>query len=158
RGICRQIFHETVQRSLAADPAGKVMHWDVQTYLTGLFQQDDRMSMAVGLESRVPLADPRIVQLGFRIPFQQKFRGGAKKWILRQGVSDVLPEMVLNRRKVGFDTPVERWVRTSHREFVRDVLLSTRSRQRGFFDPDRVDTLLRSPRAPFWIDMIWKML
>jgi asparagine synthase (glutamine-hydrolysing) len=158
RGICRQIFHETVQRSPAADPAGKVMHWDVQTYLTGLFQQDDRMSMAVGLESRVPLADPRIVQLGFRIPFQQKFCGGATKWILRQAVSDVLPEMVLNRRKVGFDTPVERWIRTSHRGFVRDILLSTRSRQRGFFDPDRVDALLRSPRAPFWIDMIWKML
>jgi asparagine synthase (glutamine-hydrolysing) len=158
REKCRQTFHDTVRASGAADPAAKVMHWDVQTYLTGLFQQDDRMSMAVGLESRVPLADPRIVKLGFRTPFHLKFRGGATKWILRQAVSDVLPEMVLNRRKVGFDTPVERWIRSSHHAFVRDTLLSTRARQRGFFDPVAVERLLATPRTPFWIDLVWKLL
>ena len=87
------------------------MHWDVRTYLAGLFHQDDRMSMASSLESRVPMADPRLVQFAFRTGFDVKFRGGASKWILRQAVSDVLPQLVLTRRKVGFDTPAEAWIK-----------------------------------------------
>ncbi len=121
RERCSQLFHETVSRSPAADPGDKIMYWDAQTYLTGLFHQDDRMSMAVSLESRVPLADPRLVRFAFRTGFDVKFRGGASKWLLRQAVSDILPQSVLTRRKVGFDTPVESWMKTRHSGFVRDA-------------------------------------
>ena len=54
RDRCRQMFRETVGRGSASDPTDRIMLWDVQTYLTGLFHQDDRMSMAASLESRVP--------------------------------------------------------------------------------------------------------
>jgi asparagine synthase (glutamine-hydrolysing) len=158
REQCREVFRDTLRRSAAVDPADKAMHWDVQTYLTGLFQQDDRMSMAVSLESRVPLADPRLVRFAFQTPFDVKFRGGATKWILRQAVSDVLPEMVLNRRKVGFDTPVETWMKTRHRDFVRDTLLSRRCQSRGILDPRAIAELLANADAPLWIDMVWKAL
>jgi asparagine synthase (glutamine-hydrolysing) len=154
----RQLFHETVHRSPATDPADKVMHWDVQTYLTGLFHQDDRMSMAVSLESRVPLADPRLVQFAFRTGFDLKFRGGASKWILRQAVSDTLPESVLTRRKVGFDTPVQSWMKQRHSGFLRDVLLSTSARQRGFWNSASVDHLLSHPATDGWFDVVWKIL
>src|SRR5439155_22341836 len=101
RQSCWLTFCDTVSKSAARDPATKAMHWDLQSYLPGLFQQDDRMSMASSLESRVPLADPRLVTFAFRVPFALKFRDGASKWILRRAVADVLPPEVLNRRKVG---------------------------------------------------------
>jgi asparagine synthase (glutamine-hydrolysing) len=134
------------------------MHWDLQTYLPGLFQQDDRMSMAVSLESRVPFADPRVVEAAFRIPFDLKVRSGASKWLLRRAVADVLPGEVLNRRKVGFDTPIERWMAGTHAPFVRDVLLSKRATERGLWNPRAIEGWLADPRREYWSDVVWKAL
>ncbi len=154
----REVFRETVARSPASDPADKVMHWDSQTYLTGLFQQDDRMSMAHSLESRVPLADPRVVRFAFRSGFDLKFRDGASKWILRRAVADVIPAEVLNRRKVGFDTPAARWMQGPHRAWVRDVLTSTAARNRGFWSARALERWLDRTSDPLWFDVVWKAL
>jgi asparagine synthase (glutamine-hydrolysing) len=159
RDNCWQTFTQAVARSAAKSPADKAMHWDVQTYLTGLFQQDDRMSMANGLESRVPLADPRIVELAFRIPSNFKFRSGASKWVLRQAIADVLPAMILSRRKIGFDTPAKRWMRESHRGFVRDMLLDRTARERGFWSTRGLERLLDQTKiGRNWFDIVWKVL
>jgi asparagine synthase (glutamine-hydrolysing) len=152
------VFDQTVERSPAPDPGHKALHWDMQTYLTGLFQQDDRMSMANSLESRVPLADPRLVRFAFHTAFDLKLRGGATKWILRQAVAPALPEMVLNRRKIGFDTPAERWMRGPHADFVRETLLSSRARARGFWSARSIETLLGRTDQPLWFDRVWKIL
>lgn len=154
----RQVFHDTLARSPADDPADKLMHWDLQTYLVGLFHQDDRMSMANSLESRVPLADPRIVQLALKTPFDLKFNAGATKWILRQAVADAIPEQVLNRRKVGFDTPAASWMRGPHRDFVRDTLSDCRARTRGFWSPRAIELVLEDEGHPRWFDIAWKLL
>jgi asparagine synthase (glutamine-hydrolysing) len=153
-----QEFGDTLDRSPAPEPYGKVLHWDVQTYLTGLFHQDDRMSMASSLESRVPLADPRLVRFAFRTPPELKLRGGASKWILRQAVADAIPPMVLNRRKVGFDTPAESWMRGLHAEYVRETLLSAAARSRGFWDAAAVERALGDTAHPYWFDIVWKLL
>jgi asparagine synthase (glutamine-hydrolysing) len=159
RESCRELFRETLARSPATDPGDKVMHWDLQTYLPGLFHQDDRMSMANSLESRVPLADPRLVAFAFRCGFDLKFKAGASKWILRQAVSDAIPAQVLTRRKVGFDTPAETWMRGAHHDFVRDTLLSRRARERGLWNPRAIARLLeRTNRSPLWFDLAWKVL
>ena len=158
RDAVRAVFRDTVDRSPATDPADKVMHWDSQTYLTGLFQQDDRMSMAHSLESRVPMADPRIVRFAFRSGFDLKFRDGASKWILRQAVADVIPAEVLNRRKVGFDTPAVRWMQGPHRDWVRDTLTSTAARNRGLWNVPALTRWLDRPSDPLWFDVVWKAL
>ena len=158
REQCRQLFHEVTLRSAATDPADKVMHWDLQTYLPGLFHQDDRMSMAASLESRVPLADPRMVLFALHTGFNLKFRSGASKWVLRKAVSDVLPEWILTRRKVGFDTPAESWMREQHAGFVRDLLLSRQSKNRGMWNPRGIEVLLRNPGVPHWFDITWKLV
>src|SRR5262249_430369 len=157
RSRARDIFDQTIRRSPAQSAGDKILHWDIQTYLTGLFQQDDRMSMANGLESRVPLADPRIVRFALHTDFGLKLRGGATKWILRQAVADVIPENVLNRRKVGFDTPVESWMRETHAGFVRDLLESSAARSRPYWDPDGVRAAFRNTRSPYWFDIVWKL-
>jgi asparagine synthase (glutamine-hydrolysing) len=157
RQRARNTFHDGVGRSPAQDPGDKILHWDMQTYLTGLFQQDDRMSMANSLESRVPIADPRVVRFALHTRFDLKLRGGATKWILRRAVSDVIPSFVLGRRKVGFDTPAESWMRDRHPDFVRDLLLSQAARERGLYDPAAVQALLGAPRTPYWFDIVWKL-
>lgn len=153
-----ETFSDTIDRSPAPDPADRILHWDLQTYLPGLFQQDDRMSMANGLESRVPFADPRVVRFAFHTPFERKIRGGATKWVLRQAVSDHIPSEVLNRRKVGFDTPTEHWMRNLHRDFVRDTLSSSKARSRGLLRTAAVTRLVDRPDESLWTDLIWKVL
>jgi asparagine synthase (glutamine-hydrolysing) len=157
RRKARAIFESTIARSPALTPGDKILHWDIQTYLTGLFQQDDRMSMANSLESRVPLADPRIVRFALHTNFDLKLKGGATKWVLRQAVSDVIPPAVLNRRKVGFDTPAEAWMRGPHREFVRDLLLSSAAKTRGYWSAAGVQAVLDNTSSPYWFDMVWKL-
>jgi asparagine synthase (glutamine-hydrolysing) len=160
RRRAQEVFDAVTTASGAPDAATRAMHWDVQTYLTGLFQQDDRMSMANSLESRVPISDPRLVRLAFRIPLTQKFRSGASKWILREAVRNVLPEFVLNRRKVGFDTPVERWLRDQHFDWFQSILTSRKATERGFWKPEALTALAQKEAmgTPGWFDVAWKAL
>lgn len=154
-----QTFTDVLSKSRATDPATKAMHWDMQTYLCGLFQQDDRMSMAHSLESRVPLADPRIVRFAFRCGFELKFRNGATKWLLRRALADVLPAHVLNRRKVGFDTPYQSWMNGRHAGFIRETMLSQKARSRGFYALENVERLLDGQiGGAHRMDVLWKLL
>lgn len=158
RRHARSWFDQVIDDCPSDDPTDRVLWWDIKGYLTGLFHQDDRMSMANSLESRVPIADPRVVRFAFHLPVDAKLRDGATKWVMRRAVAPVLPEMVLNRRKVGFDTPVRTWMTETHRDFVRDLLLSSAARQRGWFDPAGVAALLDTPDAPHWLDRVWKLV
>jgi asparagine synthase (glutamine-hydrolysing) len=151
-------FHQETSRSPARAPIDKVFHWEMRTYLTALFQQDDRMSMANSLESRVPLADPRIVRFALQTPATLKLRAGATKWILRKAVASSIPEEVLNRRKVGFDTPAERWLSRDHAGWVHDLLLSSKARSRGLMNGAGVERWLAAATRPYWFDVVWKLV
>ena len=158
RERCRQLFHETLNRSPAKDTVDKMMEWTIQTYLPGLFHQNDRMSMAAGLESRVPFADPRLVQFAIRAGFDLKFRGGDNTGILRQAVSDVLPPSVQSGGKVSLDAPAELWMKGQHSDFLRDVLQSKRASERGFWNCQAIDNLLSHNKTTGWFDVVWKVL
>jgi len=152
----RDLFEQVLAKSPAEDPADKILHWDMQTYLPGLFHQDDRMSMATSLESRVPLADPRVVRFALHTRFDLKLRSGATKWVLREAVANAVPPDVLNRRKVGFDTPAEAWMRGPQNGFVRDLLLSSRARTRGLWHARHVEAMLDDTSSPHWFQRVWK--
>jgi asparagine synthase (glutamine-hydrolysing) len=116
------------------------------------------MSMGHSLESRVPMADPRMVRFAFQSGFGLKFREGASKWILRRAVADVIPQEVLTRRKVGFDTPAETWMKGKHRDFVFDTLTRQRARERGLWDAPGMARWLDNTSDPLWFDVTWKAL
>lgn len=158
RSRARQWFDQVIDDCPSDDPTDRVLWWDIKGYLTGLFHQDDRMSMANSLESRVPLADPRLVRFAFHLPVDAKLRDGATKWVMRKAVAPWLPEMVVNRRKVGFDTPLRTWLMDTHNPFVRDLLTSRAARERGWSNAAGVDALLANPSAPMWVDRVWKLV
>ena len=118
-------------------------HFDMVTTLPALLQVEDRVSMAVSLESRVPLLDHRLADLVASMPPAMKFRGGEMKYILKRAVQDTLPPRILERKdKMGFPVPLHLWAQGRARDFFRDVLLSRRCRERGIFDPARGRQLL----------------
>ena len=127
----------------------KMTRFDILTLLPALLQVEDRTSMAVSLESRVPLLDHRIVELAASMPPMVKFEGGRSKHIFRKVVSHLLPKGVVERQdKMGFPVPLSEWYqRDPVRGFVRDTLMSQAARQRGWFDADKVTPLLDTERA-----------
>jgi asparagine synthase (glutamine-hydrolysing) len=122
----------------------KMTHFDQKTLLPALLQIEDRVSMAVSLESRVPLLDKRIVDLVTSMPPQLKFQGGRTKHILKKTICGLLPEPILNRKdKMGFPVPLNEWMRGGVvRDFVADTLLSKRSLQRGIFKAEALNAML----------------
>jgi asparagine synthase (glutamine-hydrolysing) len=121
-------------------------HFDFKCLLPALLHVEDRMSMAHGLESRVPLLDHPLIEFVATVPADVKFEGGNMKHLLKTTFADTLPEPVLNRRdKMGFPVPLGRWARGPLRPFLRELLLSPEARRRGLFDPDRVAALLDAP-------------
>lgn len=113
----------------------KMTHFDFKTLLPALLQVEDRVSMAVSLESRVPLLDPRIMDLIACIPPKLKFQGGKTKALFKNAVSSLLPSTILNRKdKMGFPVPLKEWMASGIvREFVNDILLSRNCLSRGLF-------------------------
>ncbi len=123
-------------------------HFDFKTLLPALLQVEDRMSMAHGLESRVPLLDHPIVELAATIPSNIKFKDGTMKHILKQVARPFLPPAIVERQdKMGFPTPLAEWVRGEARDFVRDVFSSAAAQSRALIDSRRVlDALDREPQ------------
>lgn len=122
----------------------KMTHFDQKTLLPALLQIEDRVSMAVSLESRVPLLDRRIVDLVTSMPPPLKFQGGHTKHILKKAVRGLLPNSILNRKdKMGFPVPLTKWMQGGCvRDFVCDTLLASRSLHRGIFKPEALKGMI----------------
>src|SRR5262249_4477219 len=106
-----------------------------------LLHVEDRMSMAHGLESRVPFLDRPVVELAATIPSNVKFKNGNMKHVLRSSMGAVLPSSILNRTdKMGFPVPLQEWVaeKGKVREFVTDILSSRSALGRSVINNKRV--------------------
>ena len=136
---------ETFRHLFYSDNVGKqsyfdlMTHFDFRTLLPALLQVEDRMSMAHGLESRVPLLDHPLVEFAATIPADVKFRNGTLKHILKDVAQPYLPDVIVNRTdKMGFPTPWTEWSKGEVRDWVIDILSSGRARQRDLIDNRRV--------------------
>ncbi|MBF0192609.1 MAG: asparagine synthase (glutamine-hydrolyzing) [Magnetococcales bacterium] len=146
-GSFREIFHEADTGSYL----NKMTAFDQKTLLPALLQVEDRVSMAVSLESRVPLLDTRLAALAARIPPRIKYKHGEMKAIFRGTARSLLPESILNRKdKMGFPVPLHEWWQSGIlREFTLDTLLSERCLGRGLFDRDALTATLNNKQFRF---------
>ena len=102
----------------------------------------DKMSMAAGVEVRVPFLDMDFVEYASGIPWPLKQRGKEGKWVLKKAMEPYLPKSVIYRRKSGFGAPLRRWIRFELREMIGDILSEHSLRNRGIFDPVAVKRMI----------------
>lgn len=125
------------------------MSWfDQQTLLPALLQVEDRVSMAFGLESRVPFLDPRIVNLVTTVPPAIKFKNGRLKHLLLEALKNILPvEISARKDKMGFPVPLAEWIKQEKnpaRTFIMDILNSRSFRERGLYNKVSADDLMEN--------------
>ncbi len=129
----------------------QTLEWDFTVKLPDDFLHvEDRMSMAHSLESRVPFLDNELIDLAFSIPFSRKFTGTNQstagqdvgKKILREAMSDLLPEAVFKKDKQGFTMPTHEFVRTELLDYAERILDSPAIVTEGLIQKSYIDTLL----------------
>src|SRR5262249_15634619 len=114
-------------------------HFDFKCLLPALLHVEDRMSMAHGLESRVPLLDHPLVEFAAMVPADIKFKDGHMKHLLKTGFADKLPSTIINRRdKMGFPVPLKEWMQGELRGMLQDIFRSERARTRPLFRAEAV--------------------
>jgi asparagine synthase (glutamine-hydrolysing) len=119
----------------------------------------DNMTMAWSLEARVPFLDHELVEFAARIPAVYKVNNGGKH-ILKEVAREIIPERVIDRPKGYFPVPALKYLRGEYLEFVREIMLSPRSRERKLFNPEYVESVLESPDThitPLNGSRLWQM-
>ena len=130
------------------DPIEQMMAVDLVTYLPDdILVKFDRASMAVSLESRVPLLVHRVVEFSWRIPFDYKMREGQSRWPLRGILYRQVPRELVERPRKGFGVPIAEWLRGPLREWAEDLIDERRLRDQGLLRAEPIREGWRSHLA-----------
>lgn len=144
----------------ASDPVDQALRLDTTVMLVDdPVKRVDNMTMAFGLEARVPFLDHELVELAARIPARHKLAGGGKG-ILKEAARSVIPCAVIDRPKGYFPVPALKHLKGRVLESVRDALSSRAARERGLFQPAYVDRLLADPSGhltPLRGSKLWQL-
>lgn len=116
---------------------------DMDTYLPGdILCKVDRASMKYSLEARCPILDTDVMELSYRIPHEYKYAGGDKKHILKDIAYDYIPKELLERPKVGFGVPLDKWLRGPLREQLLDYSSYDYLKRQDIFDAEYVSNMI----------------
>jgi asparagine synthase (glutamine-hydrolysing) len=138
----------------------RLLYADQQTYLEELLMKQDRMSMAASIESRVPFLDHKFVEFASSVPVALKLRGTTGKYILKEAVAGLLPAEIIHRKKMGFPTPLKRWLREPQAAPLYDFLLEKDSLLGEVIAREPLRDLLNRHRnkSEDATDRIWNLL
>jgi asparagine synthase (glutamine-hydrolysing) len=141
-------FEQAFDRCQARDVLNRLLYVDASVFLPDdLMIKNDRMSMAHSLEARVPLTDRDLVEFLATVPARIKLPRLRKKHLMRKAMEGILPQSIINKKKVGLEMPYSRWFRKE----LKDVLETTLSRDRlaatGLFSPAAVQSLVDEHQA-----------
>jgi asparagine synthase (glutamine-hydrolysing) len=137
-----------------------IQQLDMQTYLPlDILTKVDRMSMAHSIETRVPLLDHRVVEIAASMRPQDSMKKGVGKLMFKAAMRGILPDAIIDRPKQGFAVPLSSWFRGQLNTMLRDMLLSTRAKERGIFRPEGIEMLLKMHEGGRNMDReLWALL
>ena len=138
------LYRDVFSRTNATHPLNRMLYVDTRFYLPNdMLVKMDRMTMAHGLEARVPYLDHRLVEFTASVPPRMKLkRFRHKKYLLKASLKGKLPDAVLWRKKQGFNIPNARWIKQELKSFVTDHLSLANIREIGLFNGQAVEKLL----------------
>ena len=138
----------------------RLLYTDIKTYLVALLMKQDRMSMAASIESRVPFLDHTLAEYAFQIPAGANIRGLSGKHVLKHAMKKILPDSIIFRKKLGFPTPWQYWLRGEQMKSIEETLLEPRTLARGLFQDDAMRRMLVEHRVGFrdHANRIWRLL
>ncbi len=144
----------------ASDDLSRLLYADQKTYLVELLMKQDQMSMACSIESRVPFLDHTFVEFAARVPASLRISGGKGKYILRKAVEDLLPQTILNRKKLGFPTPLKDWLLHPNAASLYTKLLDPNGMLASYLDMPALRSLVERHRNKSIdaTDRIWRLL
>jgi asparagine synthase (glutamine-hydrolysing) len=145
----------------ADDPLNKVFYCDIKTYLPeDILACTDRLSMHHSLEVRVPFLDYKLVEYCATIPPEMKIKWLRKKYLLKKGVSGLLPRAILNHKKQGFVGPMTRWLQTHLKELTLSRLSKKNMEKHGLFNRKTIDRILADHYSRREINdtLIWSLV
>jgi asparagine synthase (glutamine-hydrolysing) len=158
----QHIYDDSVRflQSYNGDLLSKLLYSDIKTYLVELLMKQDQMSMAASIESRVPFLDHTLVEFATQIPSALKTKGTTGKWILKNGVADLLPQEIIHRPKLGFPTPWERWLRGERLAWIERLVTAPGSLGAQYFRTEYVKTIFDQQRNGTRknYDRIWRLM
>lgn len=132
-GRHRQLHHLFARH----DVTKRLMQLDASITLPDIFfEKVDKPAMGHGIEVRVPMVDSRLAAYAMGLPSKYKVRNGQKKVVLRAALRGIVPDVTLDRPKMGLDVPIGDWLRTSLSEYAKSVLFDGATRNLGVFDEE----------------------
>ncbi len=141
-------FVRVLREAPAAEPLSQVQYAGIKIALPGRkLARLDRLGMAVGLESRTPFLDHRLVEFAARIPAKLRIKGGVGKWLMRQALGRYLPEEIVRRPRLGVDPPVSAWFRGPLARQAAAAARSPALAELGWFDSAAIARLAEDHRS-----------
>ena len=117
--VTEPIYHQ----SKSYDAVTKMQHLDILTWLQGdILLKADKMTMAHSLELRVPFLDKEVFKVAAKIQTEQKIKNNTTKYILRKAAEGIVPDHVLNRKKLGFPVPIRHWLKDEMYDWANNLI------------------------------------
>lgn len=142
-----QFIYDELAKVETQDPVERMLTLEQKYFLVDHnFNYTDKMSMATGVEVRVPFLDKRVTDVASSVPSALKQEGRVGKSILKKAAERLLPKEIIYRPKSGFGAPLRSWLKNDLSEFVDSLLSIDSINKRGIFDAERVQQLLADDR------------
>jgi asparagine synthase (glutamine-hydrolysing) len=120
----------------------RLLYFDVKTWLPcDLFLKNDKMTMAHGVEARVPFMDHNLVEFSATLPSALKMKHFKEKYIYRKAVQKILPKEILRRKKTGFTVPLKKWMGEGLKDYAHDVFMKS---SHGLFNKEEMFKVLNN--------------
>lgn len=159
----KHLYFKEIIKSISKEKSNlnKMLFWEMNTFLVSHnLNYTDKLSMAIGVEVRVPYLDVELVNFSTSIPPELKLKGKETKYILKKVAERYLPHDVIYRPKTGFGGPVREWILNDMDVIINDYLSEETIAKRGIFNYNKVQQLI-SDNKKGTIDAsypIWSLL